>query len=169
MVFGHAGGFAASRPALSALNGANGFTLIGGADLDGAGISVSGAGDVNGDGFDDVIVGAWDASVGGGSNRTGMAYVVFGKAGGFFGNADNNEGLTQGGGGAIVSKIASVTIAGEALGTVEKGDHFGIEAEQIGSFKVGKAKLPLTAAPNEFFDVAITDDLTVRETSAVII
>ena len=49
-------------------------TLIGETAGDFAGTSVSGAGDVNGDGFDDVIVGAWlhDA----GDYATGSAYLV---------------------------------------------------------------------------------------------
>ncbi|MFL5748993.1 MAG: hypothetical protein ACJ767_00085 [Chloroflexota bacterium] len=44
-----------------------------------AGISVDGVGDMNGDGRDDVIVGAWMADSNGRSN-SGSAYVVFGKA-----------------------------------------------------------------------------------------
>ncbi len=43
---------------------------------------MSSAGDVNGDGFDDVLVGSSDMS-GDAYNRPGMAYVVFGKASGF--------------------------------------------------------------------------------------
>ena len=43
---------------LSSLDGSNGFRLDGEASDDFAGESVSTAGDVNGDGFDDVIIGA---------------------------------------------------------------------------------------------------------------
>ena len=46
-----------------------------------AGFSVSSAGDVNGDGFDDLIVGAPCGDDGG--TDAGEAYVVFGKASGF--------------------------------------------------------------------------------------
>jgi Ca2+-binding RTX toxin-like protein len=63
----------ASTPALdvTAMDGTNGFRL-GGIDLnDNAGGSVSEAGDVNGDGVGDLIIGASNA---------GEAYVVFGKA-----------------------------------------------------------------------------------------
>ena len=56
VVFGKASGFSAALN-LSALNGTNGFKLNGEAFV-GSGNSVSGAGDVNGDGFDDLIIGA---------------------------------------------------------------------------------------------------------------
>jgi hypothetical protein len=59
---------------LATLNGTKGFTLIGIDESDRSGFSVSDAGDVNGDGFDDVIVGAPDAE-----NNDGESYVVFGK------------------------------------------------------------------------------------------
>ena len=62
--------------------GAEGFVIKGINDGDRSGISVSSAGDVNGDGFDDVIVGDYSADPNGTSN-TGESYVVFGKAAGF--------------------------------------------------------------------------------------
>ncbi len=43
---------------LSSLDGSNGFVLNGIDAGDGSGHSVSGAGDINGDGFDDLIIGA---------------------------------------------------------------------------------------------------------------
>ena len=43
---------------LSSLDGSNGFKLSGVAAGDSSGCSVASAGDVNGDGFDDLIVGA---------------------------------------------------------------------------------------------------------------
>ena len=41
-----------------ALNSTQGFTILGGAAYDMSGISVASAGDVNNDGFDDIIIGA---------------------------------------------------------------------------------------------------------------
>ena len=58
MVFGKKTGFVASLN-LSTLNGSNGFRLDGVAGFDESGSSVSGAGDVNGDGFGDLIIGAF--------------------------------------------------------------------------------------------------------------
>ena len=56
-----------------------GFRIDGIDAFDRSGFSVSGAGDVNGDGLDDVIVGAYGADPDGNSNA-GESYVVFGKA-----------------------------------------------------------------------------------------
>jgi hypothetical protein len=65
---------------LATLDGTNGFTLIGIDQTDVSGVSVSSAGDVNGDGFADLIVGAANAASAGGANLEGESYVVFGKA-----------------------------------------------------------------------------------------
>jgi len=59
VVLGKAAGFDATLD-VSSLNGSNGFRLDGAADFDKSGRSVSSAGDMNGDGFGDVIVGTGD-------------------------------------------------------------------------------------------------------------
>ena len=80
VVFGSGAGFPASLD-LAALDGSNGFRLDGLDVFDGGGYSVSGAGDVNGDGFDDVIV---DRSFEDPRRETfGESYVVFGSGAGF--------------------------------------------------------------------------------------
>ena len=66
---------------LSGLAASDGFVIIGDAAGDFAGTSVSSAGDINGDGVDDIIVGAYGPDYGG--DYSGAAYVIFGKAGGF--------------------------------------------------------------------------------------
>jgi hypothetical protein len=79
-VFGKDTGFGAQIE-LSALDGTDGFVLNGINAEDNSGASVSGAGDVNGDGFDDVIIGARGADPNG--SFSGESYVVFGKDTGF--------------------------------------------------------------------------------------
>ena len=64
---------------LSALTTGDGFVIQGDAMSDGAGFSVSGAGDINGDGIDDVVVGSRYGDDGG--SEAGEAYVIFGQAG----------------------------------------------------------------------------------------
>ena len=86
MVFGSGSGFAASMD-LSTLDGSNGFRLDGIDGGDRSGFSVSTAGDVNGDGYDDIMVGAYWADPGGDS-YAGETYVVFGSGGGFAASLD---------------------------------------------------------------------------------
>jgi hypothetical protein len=76
VVFGRSTPFPAAL-ALSSLNGSNGFRLDGVAAGDYSGFSVSAAGDINGDGIDDLIMGAYRADPNG--SDCGSTYVVFGR------------------------------------------------------------------------------------------
>ncbi|HYX15859.1 MAG TPA: hypothetical protein VE944_16130 [Nostoc sp.] len=62
---------------LSDLNGTNGFSINGIAENDSSGSSVSNGGDINGDGIDDLIIGAVNADANG-IGGAGQSYVVFG-------------------------------------------------------------------------------------------
>src|SRR4051812_3306647 len=70
--------------------GTRGFVMYGhdfglGLQADQAGFSVASAGDVDGDGFDDILVGAPSAYLGNagyGNNFPGVAYLINGKASG---------------------------------------------------------------------------------------
>ncbi|MCE2517947.1 MAG: FG-GAP repeat protein, partial [Alphaproteobacteria bacterium] len=70
------GNFAASID-LSSLDGTTGFRLDGEAANDESGYSVSAAGDVNGDGIDDLIIGANAADNNG--SASGSSYVFYGR------------------------------------------------------------------------------------------
>jgi Ca2+-binding RTX toxin-like protein len=78
VVFGRSGNVA-SPVLLAGLDGTTGFRVDGQYSGDAFGISVAGAGDVNGDGFDDVIAGASLADANG--SGSGAAYVFFGLSG----------------------------------------------------------------------------------------
>ena len=83
VVFGTAAGFPAAFELASLLHdnggdGSAGFVLIGTDAFDRSGYSVSGAGDVNGDGIDDLIIGAKQAALRG-RPYAGESYVIFGR------------------------------------------------------------------------------------------
>ena len=80
MVFGKADWSATAEFDLASLDTNNGFSIQGATDYEHSGLSVSSAGDVNGDGFDDIIIGAPQLGGDGSGYGPGSAYVVFGKA-----------------------------------------------------------------------------------------
>ena len=79
VIFGKAG-TTRSDIDVTSLSATDGFRITGEAGYDYAGYAVSGAGDVNGDGFDDILIGAHLNDSAG--NNAGAAYIIFGKAGG---------------------------------------------------------------------------------------
>lgn len=81
VIFGSKLGYPSSFE-LSDINGSNGFSIHGIAADDSTGSSVSAAGDVNGDGFDDLIIGARGASPNG-VLLAGKSYVIYGSDSGF--------------------------------------------------------------------------------------
>ena len=85
VVFGKADGFAAALN-VGSLDGSNGFRIAGPGYS--AGASIASAGDVNGDGFDDLIIGARFAGYAYGRQGAGVSYVVFGRADGFAATLD---------------------------------------------------------------------------------
>jgi hypothetical protein len=84
VIFGMASGFANVDLASFISSDSTGYIIQGAMRTGQVGKSVSGAGDINGDGFDDVIVGAPRTEpFGAGRTQAGAAYVIFGKAAGF--------------------------------------------------------------------------------------
>lgn len=99
------------------LSGAD-ASFVGGAHGERAGDSVAGAGDVNGDGYDDILIGAHYNNEGG--NNAGKVYLIFGKESGW--EADLN--LTNANAsfiGEAVNNEAGISVAG--VGDVN-GDNF---------------------------------------------
>lgn len=116
LVFGQESGFGATL-SLSVLDGSDGFSIAGIDADDFAGRAVAGAGDVNGDGFDDLIIGAAYANPdpGGeaGSEDAGEAYVLFGRASGF--NALMSAATLDGQDGFRIGGIDGSDFAGGAV------------------------------------------------------
>jgi hypothetical protein len=131
VVFGKAGGFTASTN-LSTLNGTNGFRLDGGATNDLSGSSVASAGDVNGDGFDDLIVGAYAADPGG-NDAAGSSYVVFGKAGGF--TASTNLSTLNGTNGFRLDGVAANDVSGYSVASAGDVNGDGFDDLIVGAYQ----------------------------------
>ncbi|MBX9257495.1 FG-GAP repeat protein [Desmonostoc muscorum CCALA 125] len=112
VVFGSNSGFSAQLN-LSSLNGSNGFVINGVDERDFSGISVSGAGDINGDGFDDLIIGAPNAFFDG-QFFAGSSYVVFGSSSGF--SAQLNLSSLNGSNGFVINTGSFVSSAGDING-----------------------------------------------------
>jgi len=103
---------------LSDLDGSNGFVINGVDPYDSSGRSVSGAGDINGDGVDDLIVGASNANPNDNS-LAGESYVVFG------GRAAGNTGTVElsdldGSDGFVINGIDTYDTSG--ISVSEAGD-----------------------------------------------
>ncbi len=143
VVFGRQGGFPAALN-LTDLDGHNGFVINGIGVSDRSGNSVATAGDVNGDGLGDVIIGALDADQNLHYNE-GEGYVVFGRQAGFpaalnLSDLDGRNGFVLNGINAYDLSGRSVAAAGDvngdglddviigADGADQNGSHFGGES-----------------------------------------
>jgi PKD repeat protein len=117
VVFGHAGPFAAVDLAAVAAGDIDGFVIHGEDAGDNFGSSVSLAGDINGDGFKDLIVGAWRADgAGNASPDAGDTYVVFGHTGAFADIVAGNSGFVIHGEGPNDHSGVAVSSAGDFNG-----------------------------------------------------
>ena len=100
LILGNASGWSINK-SLSEANA----SFIGEGGYDYAGGSVAGAGDVDNDGYDDILIGAYRNDMGSG-NDGGQSYIIFGKASGWSIDVDLSE--------------ANASFVGEA-----DGDHSG--------------------------------------------
>ncbi len=93
---------------VTALNGKNGFVINGVKIGDSCGWAVSGARDINGDGIDDFLIGAYGAN-----NEAGQSYVVFGSKDSW--PAEFNLVNLNGDNGFVINGISAKDGSGSAL------------------------------------------------------
>ena len=157
VVFGKASGFDAAMN-LSRLDGYNGFRLEAGlTPYDD--IAFNSAGDINGDGFDDLIVGEGNASQNG--DRSGSSYVVFGKDSGFAAILDvpslDSIGLRLDG-------VAAGDISGNSVSSAGDVNNDGFDDVIIGAFGADPNGESSGSSYVVFGRKEFTDDETIRGT-----
>ena len=113
VVFGKTSGSAVNLSAVAA--GTGGFIINGEGGADFLGISVASAGDVNGDGLDDLIVGAKRANA-----NTGKSYVVFGKTSS---SAINLTAVANGNGGFVINGESTNDRSGNSVSSANTVRH----------------------------------------------
>ena len=148
VVFGAASGFTAVNLDIIAL-GTGGFKITAEASADAAGFSVSEAGDVNGDGFDDLIVGAY------GNGANGAAYVVFGAASGI--TAINLDDIASGTAGFLGFKITGEVAgdyAGHSVSAAGDVNGDGIDDLIVGAYGNDAGGFPAAGAAYVVFGAA---------------
>lgn len=131
VVFGKADGTSVEVSDL--INGIGGFVITGENESDFSGDAVSGAGDVNGDGLSDVLIGASSADPGG-RNLSGRSYVVFGKADG---TAVELSDITAGNGGFVLNGVNPSDNSGLSVSGAGDVNGDGYSDVIIGSFGAG--------------------------------
>ena len=138
VLFGDRNGFE-SRINLFNLNGSNGFIIDGKDSNDSLGSALSSAGDINGDGINDLIIGAPNAGevrdspfANGDSDQRGEVYVLFGRRSGFNSRFSIGDRL-DGNNGFIISGIGIEDNLGSDVSSVGDINGDGIEDLIIGA------------------------------------
>ena len=112
VVFGKSSTTAVNLPTGTATTSTSGFVIKGVSSTDNAGWAVSNAGDVNGDGLADLLVGAPLADLTSTKTSSGKAYVVFGKTGN---TAIDLSAVAAGTGGFVMTGPTATSQAGLAV------------------------------------------------------
>jgi hypothetical protein len=116
VIYGKDGGYDAPLD-LASLSNTQGFRINGATAGDQSGYSVSAAGDINGDGIPDLIIGA-EYSAPSGRRNAGTSYVIYGKDGGYdapidLASLNSTQGFKVDGAAAGDTSGHSVSAAGD--------------------------------------------------------
>jgi hypothetical protein len=137
VIFGKKDSTAIDLSAIASGSGAGGFVINGENVDDWSGFSTSSAGDINGDGLDDLIVGAYQADPNGKSNA-GKSYVVFGKTDS---TAINLSAIASGTGGFVINGENVDDVSGNSVSTAGDVNGDGLNDLIVGArgkLKAGK-------------------------------
>ncbi|WP_281310417.1 HYR domain-containing protein [Flavobacterium flavigenum] len=126
MVYGQNG---CPQVAKSILDGANGFKIDGKAAKDDLGFKTKSAGDINGDGIPDIMIGAPGADFGGASN-VGEIYVIFGGSGFSFDSFDVST--LNGTNGFVIRGVVADEKLGDMISSVGDFNQDGIDDIIVG-------------------------------------
>ncbi|MDR9453513.1 MAG: choice-of-anchor D domain-containing protein, partial [Wenzhouxiangella sp.] len=113
-------------------NGSRGYQILGASSEDHLGRAVSAAGDVNGDGQDDLLVGAYRADADG-KSEAGISYVIFG-GNDFSGSLDLSTTTLDGTDGLAFWGRRVLAKSGKAVASAGDMDGDGIDDIVIGAY-----------------------------------
>ncbi|MBA5249260.1 MAG: hypothetical protein FE834_06990, partial [Gammaproteobacteria bacterium] len=128
VIFGKTNNTAVNLSAIA--NGTGGFVINGEKAYDSSGRSVSSAGDVNGDGLDDLIIGAYYADSTG-RTHAGKSYVVFGKTNT---TVINLSDIAQGTGGFVINGEKARDFSGYSVSSAGDVNGDGLDDLIVGAY-----------------------------------
>lgn len=139
VVFGRSQGFGAELELSRIAAGEGGFVAYASGFSLRTGTSVASAGDVNGDGIDDIAIGArWADGANNATGDAGRTYVLFGRPDAFESKVDLN-GLASGGRGLVIHGEARSHESGTSVASA--GD---VDGDGFADLIIGAPNAPLT-------------------------